>query len=62
MSMPIQSLYIGMEVRHPQYGVGVVKALTELSSDQGSFLSPYSTNFNVHYWLAFRSSASYLRR
>src|SRR5207237_8041882 len=33
MSMPIQSLYIGMEVRHPQYGVGVVNALTELTAD-----------------------------
>src|SRR5712664_1256125 len=33
MAMPIQSLYIGMEVRHPQYGVGVVKAVTELTCD-----------------------------
>src|SRR6184192_4520203 len=33
MAMAIQSLYIGMEVRHPQYGVGVVKALTDLTAD-----------------------------
>jgi hypothetical protein len=30
----------------------------ELSSYQGIFLSSYSTNFNVHCSLAFRSSAS----
>ena len=30
----------------------------ELSSYQGIFLSSYSTNFNVHYSLAFRSPAS----
>src|SRR5256714_14392811 len=33
MSMPIQTLHIGMTVRPPQSGTGVVKALTELTAD-----------------------------
>ena len=33
MGIPIQNLRIGMKVRHPRYGVGAIKALTEHTAD-----------------------------
>ncbi|MEO5717057.1 MAG: hypothetical protein ABIR29_00615 [Chthoniobacterales bacterium] len=33
MGIPIQNLHIGMQVRHPRYGVGTIKALTEYTAD-----------------------------
>jgi hypothetical protein len=33
MALKIDNLHIGMNVRHPRYGIGVVKALTEHTAD-----------------------------
>ncbi len=33
MGIPVQSLHIGMQVRHPRYGVGMIKALTQHTAD-----------------------------
>src|SRR5712691_8574004 len=33
MGIPIQNLHVGMKVRHPRYGIGFVKSLTQHTAD-----------------------------
>ena len=52
MGMSIQALHIGMKVRHPSYGVGAVKSLTEhtaeiIFEDQQRAIAPESSDLTA---------------
>ena len=52
MGMSIQALHIGMKVRHPSYGVGDIKSLTEHTSeisfkDKQRTIAPESSDLTV---------------
>jgi len=52
MGMSIQALHIGMKVRHPSYGVGDIKSLTEHTAeisfeDKQRTIAPESSDLTV---------------
>src|ERR1035437_379623 len=52
MGLSIESLHIGMKVRHPNYGIGAVKSLTEHTAeivfdDQQRSIAPESSDLTT---------------